>query len=281
MIAYFFTVHKNISQFEKLFESVYDSENYYLIHLDKRSIIDDHIRLNQLKLNFSNVFLLEEQYVNWGRWSLVDVTLNAIDCLLNIGDWTHFINLSGQDFPLRSQSLIKEFLNNHKNNNFMQVFHESDFPAIRLRQQYFNWEDDKGITYTVGERKPFETFFDVPVILYGGSNWTILNRDFCNYLIYDDFSYKLQSYFKHTYIPDESFFQTALMSSPFKNSLINDHKRYIVMNPENNAAHPYIWTIKDIDHILSSNAFFSRKFDVDIDRKVIDVLCEEIQFVTK
>jgi hypothetical protein len=75
-------------------------------------------------------------------------------------------------------------------------------------------------------------------------------------------------------VPDESFFQTVIMNSPYRNSVINNDRRHIEWRrgPE----HPRIWRHEDLNELLSSNAFFARKFNADVDDRIIRALEERI-----
>jgi hypothetical protein len=271
-LAYFFAVHKNIPQFERLLKATYHQDNIYLVHLDLKAGFTDHVQFGNLVRKYSNVYQLESQVVNWGYWSLVDVLLNAIEKLMELGEWTHFINLSGQDFPLRPQKSIMEFLSRHKQNNFMTLKTEFEFPAIRLRQKKYFEEIGFDVLMSESDRHPFEYFFKQSIKLYGGSNWVIFNRSLCEYMFQDQLFVEMISYFRHTHVPDESFFQTYIMQSAFSETVIRDNKRFIVMHPDNDFVHPYIWTKNDFDRITNNQAFFSRKFDIEVDAEILDLL---------
>jgi hypothetical protein len=58
--------------------------------------------------------------------------------------------------------------------------------------------------------------------LYGGSQWWVFNRYFVKYLL--EFCNKnpdFIKFYKHTFVPDEMFFQTIIMNSPFKDTIMN------------------------------------------------------------
>lgn len=104
MIAYFILVHRYPEQFKRLFRSIYNSSNYYLIHIDKKSSSGLYEDISKYLDGFLNVQILESQNVVWGGYSMVDVEIKAIKQLLKMSpSWTSFINLSGQDFPLKSK----------------------------------------------------------------------------------------------------------------------------------------------------------------------------------
>jgi len=53
---------------------------------------------------------------------MVDVELRGIQELLKISaDWDCFVNLSGQDFPLKPQASIQDFLSRNKGKDFILI----------------------------------------------------------------------------------------------------------------------------------------------------------------
>ena len=119
MIAYFILVHRYPNQFKRLFKTIYDPKNHYLVHVDKRAGRDLYKEVLIFLADFPNSQLLRSQNVVWGGYSMVDVELRGIRKLLKISaKWDFFINLSGQDFPLKPQSVIEDFLRQNKGKSF-------------------------------------------------------------------------------------------------------------------------------------------------------------------
>ncbi|MGY0037937.1 hypothetical protein [Pedobacter sp. NJ-S-72] len=69
---------------------------------------------------------------------------------------------------------------------------------------------------------------------------------------------------------DEFVVASILMNSPYQDKVINENHRYI--NWSENEAHPKILTINDYQEIIGSGMLFARKFDLDVDLSVLDVL---------
>ncbi len=88
---------------------------------------------------------------------------------------------------------------------------------------------------------------------------------------------ELKRFYKYSWAPDEMFFQTILMNSSLKSDIINDNKRYIDWEKKN-VPLPAILTEKDFDKILMSDKLFARKFDINIDKKILDLIDKEIQY---
>ena len=57
--------------------------------------------------------------VQWAQFSQVQATLNLLNAAISRGGYSHYFLISGQDFPLKSIGEIVKFLNEHKNENFI------------------------------------------------------------------------------------------------------------------------------------------------------------------
>ena len=98
----------------------------------------------------------------------------------------------------------------------------------------------------------------------------ILSRDFCEYVANSSNVWRAQLFFRNTYVPDESFYQTLLMNSPFRHTLINDNRRFIdwTSGPER----PRILRMSDLFRLTESDALFARKVSAKKDNALIERL---------
>ncbi len=111
-----------------------------------------------------------------------------------------------------------------------------------------------------------EEFFD-RYRLHGGANWFNLHRSLIEYMEKDPFTYELYDVMRSTFIPDESFFQTYIMNSPFKNKACNDYGR-LILRP-GPIPRVKVLDMSDWDTIQASNELFARKFDLNSDPNLI------------
>ena len=270
MIAYFLLLHRYPEQFERMLKAIYDIKNIYLIHVDKNSDKDvkDYIKL--CTRNFQNIHFLESKSALWGGYSLVDAELRAMKTLLNLNkEWDYYINLSGQDFPLKSQSEIATFLSHNSGKEFIKV---ADQALIRPETMHRIRKYVLEFQYRL-----FETFISRRFLKnakpYIGNQWKIVTRSFCDYVINDTAVHRFKKFYANTFIADEAFFQTVLMNSHFKDRLVNSDYRMIDwIDIGDRKLRPKIFTMKDIARLLSSKDLFARKFDATIDYAVMSSL---------
>lgn len=269
-IAYLILVHRFPEQFKRLFKGIYDSNNCYLIHLDKKADKEFYDDIKEFLSGFPNSYILESENVVWGGYSMVQVELNGMKYLLDINvEWDYFINLSGQDFPLKSQNIIREFLTENKGKNFLKCANQLlERPDTMNRVENYFVETETGFTGT-----PYKREFLENVTSYIGGQWMILTRECCDFICNNEEVKKFEDYYRNTLIADESFFQTVLMNSSFDGEIINDDKRAIIWIPDGDIKlRPKTFTTKDIDYLLLENHLFARKFDDNVCPNVIDVM---------
>jgi len=270
MIAYLILVHRYPNQFKRLFRAIYHSANYYLVHVDKRSGVGLQTEIQNFLSGFPNASLLKSENTLWGGYSLIDAELRGIKELLKMGlKWEFFINLSAQDFPLKSQAHIQDFLNRNIGKNFIKVANQSKFRSDTLsRIQNYTIEFGNRIL-----RIPIKRPYLVGVTPYIGNQWMILSRKFCEFVSYNPEVERFKRFYRHTFIPDEGFFQTVIMNTSYKGTIINDDKRTIDWVPIGTIKlRPRNFTFKDAGFLLASQGLFARKFNEAVDGKILSIL---------
>ena len=114
-------------------------------------------------------------------------------------------------------------------------------------------------------------------LLYGGSQWWTLSSDCIEWVVnFIKDNPRLVNYFRYTFIPDELFFHTIIMNSPFKDSVMNENLRYIDFS-RGNPNPPAVLHSEDFDDLPNdSNMLFARKFDIQRDSKILDLIDQKI-----
>ena len=291
MTAYFILVHRYPQQFKRLFKAIYEKKNCYLIHVDKRAGAQLLDEVTEFLSVYTNVYLLESQNVVWGGYSMVDVELNAIKKLLSLNaSWDTYINLSGQDFPIKSMIEIEKFLQRNSTTNFLLVSDQkAERPNTLNRIQNFFTETATGF---VG--KPYRRTYLPNVTPYIGGQWKVLTRACCEFITQSRKVAKFRAYYKNTLIADEGFFQTVLKNTGFTGTVVNDDLRAIIWIPDTSQhtnlqtfsdnetkalvasgkikLRPKTMTMKDKKFLIDSPALFGRKFDETIDSAILTAL---------
>ena len=270
-LAYVIAAHHYPHQLERMLHAVFDERNLYLIHVDRAASRDVHDVAERFAKDRPNVHVLASRRLVWGGPSLVYAQLAAMSEALKSGTWDYFINLSGQDYPLRSQAEIRdELASRGPGKNFLEVLDfETSSASIRPRLRYYHVEFRGRLRRLRIHRAPPRG-----MKVYWGSNFIILGRAFCEFLQTAPLAARCLRYFRFAKSSDEFFFQTAFMNSPFAGTLIPDNRRLIVWD---GGAHPRTLTAADRERVLASDALFARKFDESVDSTLLDELDLRLQ----
>ena len=270
-IAYFIAVHKNPGQVTALFDLIYDLRDVFLFHVDKKAARCVHDAVGSLANGRRNVYCLDTIEVTWGGWSQCRVELAALRYLCREPlRWDYFINLSGQDLPIKPVHQIRTYLKHLNGANFVDVRPVGDLPTRLKRivkRRYWclclEWHGK-------ARRLPIPIApFIYKKINYYGSSWHMLSRPFCSWIVDTAAWEELGRYLRFTRSPDECLVQELIMSSPFKHTLCRDNKRLAIFEEKPN---PKILRMQDLDQIQASGAFFGRKFDMEIDADIVDAI---------
>ena len=271
MIAYLILVHRYPNQFKRLFKAIYHPANHYLIHVDKRSGVELQTEIEKFLSGYPNASMLKSENALWGGFSLVEAELRGIQELLKMGaKWDFFINLSAQDFPLKSQKQIMDFLGQNKGRDFIKVANQGKVrPDTLNRIEYYVTESGDNIIEAPRMKRPFLN----GVTPYIGNQWMILSRRFCEFVTHSPEVERFKEFYRHTFIADEGFFQTVIMNTSYKSTLVNDDKRTIDWVPMGTIKlRPRDFTIRDAAFLMASPDLFARKFDETVDGDILSLL---------
>ncbi len=297
--------HKLPNQVCRLINRLNGENTVFIVHVDKNNWDES---FSKCLSEFNNVFFVTPTPCFWGDISLVKATLNSIKLLLEkeiLFDYA--ILLSGQDYPLKNNKVIKDFFYYSDGNLYMEIFNEKDYTKawqslvfnFRLKNYFVlhngSWyclDDTKTISIKCEDKwDPIvdcKIPFDIAdyvfprkipsenIDLWGGSQWWALTYDAVKYIY--EFVAKNEEYLRfheYTFIPDEIFFQTILMNhKKFRNRVINHKLRFIDWSRD---IKPMIFDDSYTREFESSiiknpNYLFARKFDLPQSYNILNAI---------
>ncbi|WML47821.1 beta-1,6-N-acetylglucosaminyltransferase [Neobacillus sp. PS3-34] len=285
--AYILQIHKNPNQVNKFIKQIISEEVAdVFVHLDRKKY--DQLKIEVLRSR--GVYILQDSIdVKWGDISQVDATLLLIREVLATGkDYDFICFRSGQDMLVKNG--FKEFLLNNKNKIFMNAYYvdrkepHAAFVNVKwplsTRKLYINsFHPNRVIRRLIAclygygwnllpNKNPLPKNFSI----YNGSNWFCIPIDVAKYILefINDNKWYYET-FKNSLVPDEFFFQTIIMNSKYKSEVINNNLMYIKFGESlKSRNNPITLKMEHIDTIQSSNKFFARKFDENVDLPVIE-----------
>src|ERR1700748_2310228 len=246
----------------------------FYIHLDKKVDINTHKALFDMP---NVVFIKDRIDVKWAGYTVVQASFNGLREIKASGKKYEFINLlSGQDYPLKSADYISKFLSAQVGKQLIKHWDfetEWDEAFARIHKYHFTDKAFKGryllqrIINSIVKRKP-----PTDLRFYGTSStfWTLTPE--CAYYVmeYIEARPKFERFLKYTWGSDEFIFQTIIMNSHWKEQVHNNNYRYIDWS--GGGSHPKLFTTDDYEKIIATDNILGRKFNMDIDANVLDLI---------
>lgn len=111
-----------MQNFERLLRAIYAPHNIYCVHVDKKSKPSFRSAVSAIVSCFPNVFMVSQPVdVVYASWSRVQADINCMADLYNsTTKWKYFLNVCGQDFPLKTNWEIVQMLRLLRGANSME-----------------------------------------------------------------------------------------------------------------------------------------------------------------
>ncbi|XP_070603347.1 N-acetyllactosaminide beta-1,6-N-acetylglucosaminyl-transferase [Erythrolamprus reginae] len=207
-LAYIFTLHKEVTTFERLFRAIYAPHNVYCVHVDEKAPARYKREVGRVLECFPNAFLVSKaEPVVYAGISRLQADLNCMkDLLRSTTTWKYVLNLCGQDFPLKTNKEIVRHLKKFQGKNITPGILQPPPITVRTKYVYKEHLDNKG-----SYMKRTEVLKPPPpqnLTIYFGSAYIALTRPFVEFLFNDSRAIDLLQWSKDTYSPDEHFWVT-------------------------------------------------------------------------
>lgn len=293
--AYLVVAHTNWIQLKLLLAQLdYDTNDIYL-HINIRSTDFDETDIRRGIKNAS-LFLLNRREVIWGSFSLSEIVLDFLGVAAK-KNYHYYHFLTGSDLLIKSNKYINNFFEENEGYEFIESILPVRFKwysRYAYKQIFINYSYDNRLKKILALALRNIYFIAQKVAGYDkvkkkfnkklmfGSPWWSITNNFAKYVVTQ--KKWIRDNYCGTFAPDESFIQTVLEDSPFrdrryrvKNGKINDNLRLIHWDYQNYwslknidlRGHPHTWTIHDLERIKDSENLFARKFSLSYDRGIV------------
>lgn len=207
-LAFTLTIHKDFRTFERLFRAIYMPQNVYCVHVDEKATGAFKDAVQQLLSCFPNAFLASRmEPVVYGGISRLQADLNCMkDLVASKVPWKYLINTCGQDFPLKSNREIVQYLKGFKGKNITPGVLPPEHAIGRTKYVHRELLDSKN-SY-VHKTAKLKAPPPHNMTIYFGTAYVALTRKFANFVLQDQLARDLLSWSKDTYSPDEHFWVT-------------------------------------------------------------------------
>ncbi|MEE9454577.1 MAG: DUF5928 domain-containing protein [Paracoccaceae bacterium] len=222
-ICFLLLCHKNPELVVKQVNLLTSVGDFVAVHLDGRVARADFLALKSALADNPNVSFAKRVKCGWGEWSLVQGSLNALRAgYAAFPEASHFYMLSGDCMPIKPVGHMHDFLD-HSGKDYIEHhdFFESDWIKVGFKEQrliyrhWFNERSNKALFYlSAGAQKTLGMARGLPknLQIMIGSQWWCLRRSTITKLFELLKSRPdIPRFFKTTWIPDETFFQTLVL----------------------------------------------------------------------
>lgn len=272
-IAYILLCHKDPEGIIAQAERLTAAGDFMAIHFDARAKPEDYQRIRDaLADNRAVAFARKRLKCGWGEWSLVGATLQAVRAAVEaFPQATHFYMLSGDCMSIKSAEYAHAFLD-RDDVDYVESFdfHASDWIRTGIKEErliyrhYFNERAHKRLFYgsidlqrRLGLRRRVPADLQIQI----GSQWWCLRRqtiemilDFC------DRRPDIVRFFRTTWIPDETFFQTLVRHLVPEGQIRSRTLTFLVFS---DYGMPVSFYNDHYDLLLSQDYLFARKISPD------------------
>ncbi|MEN3974681.1 beta-1,6-N-acetylglucosaminyltransferase [Emcibacter sp. SYSU 3D8] len=302
-LVYLIRAHRAPHQLARLVGALRGEGVRFFIHIDRKV---DEAPFRRALAAPDVRFVANRVVANWGGYSLVRATLAGLREIFADPSGAapdRICLLSGQDYPLISSEGIAAYFRRHADTEFISYARMPTpfWAPIEMRRieryNFYDWiplvwpaNKSRRITRHMTFRLRLFTklvhvllpkpAFPAGYIPYGGSAWWCLTGQTARRLLeLTDANPALARFYERTIHAEEMYFQTLLVNSGADPARIRGEWR-------ENTLGSYLWfeiwkkssprTLleTDLDALLASNRMFARKFDIDVDSRILDLLDE-------
>ncbi|WKL57346.1 beta-1,6-N-acetylglucosaminyltransferase [Asticcacaulis sp. ZE23SCel15] len=190
------------------------------IHVNRSSNIEDFYRIIDKSL-----FLDSQIMVRWSGFSMIEATLLLLKKAYENPDNTHFYLMSGQDFPLKSDRNIRNYIDGRPCGDFIQVLTMPQWhkPLDRLNRWHFRdlplISPHSLVRAQFRQLSPHRNLDNLlhGMVPYAGSAWWLLSRPTVGKMLnFIETNPWYPQAFAFSAFADEMFFQTLFANLDLK-----------------------------------------------------------------
>lgn len=284
--AYLILAHGNYLLLKELLKALDSPDNDIYVHLDIKAGDVDCTPFKEVVRYSKLVFIDNRVNVSWGHVSIVEATLNLLEeAVKNDYDYLHL--LSGVDFPIKSNSYIQKFFQDHNGYEFVgysKDMTEEDvrrrivwYPFLRrdYRRKYRAAGWLNGLSYRI--QKTLRWYTVRPLYTQRiGSAWFSISGKLAIELAAQ--KENIIKRYKYVLLPDEMFLQAFLVENNMMEKVYDDNEEFgnCCRKIDWRRGNPYVWQEKDFEELVNCPGLWARKFS-EADIELVKRIAEHIK----
>lgn len=291
-LAFGIKMHRDPEQAERLLRTIYRPHNIYCIYVDgKTSNIVFRI-MKQIGSCFDNVFVVEKRLnVVYASYAHMHSDLQCMKILSQKSQvkWKYYINLTGQEFPIKTNLEMVEILASLNGANDIESFNTPQFLKWRFEKKYHT--SSINLVETSYIKEPFQYNIEISK----GSAYGAFSRHFVEFLLNDRIANQFIHWLNDTYSPEENVWAT-LNTFPwapggYETEIRHKYGTFLsrAINWEDDKPKCHgkyvrsvcVFGIGDMPWLASKPQLIANKFDYHFDHLVLDCLEDMLRNRTK
>lgn len=276
-MAHIIMAYKDPEQLKRLVKVMSHPDFDFYIHVDAKFDIEPFLFLQDLE----RVYLIKNRVkVAWAGYSFIDGLLQSLGEIFATGrKYDYFNTMSGQDYPIKPIEQFCHFIEERKNNNFftIEAFGSDWWKTAEKRISHYHLTDfefrGRYVFQHIINKISSKRRFPYGYTLYGSNKctwWTITEECVMYFMDFMKNNPAVRRFAKFTWAPDEFLIPTIIMNSPLRETVVSDSYRYFDWSQGGSS--PKILTVDDFEAIAHSNCFLARKFDIQVDTDIMDMI---------
>lgn len=287
--AYLIMAHTQPELLKKLLMLLDDERNDIYLHIDSKAK-DFPMEEAAALVTKAKCIFTERTNVKWGSYSQIHCEMVLLKEAVK-SEHAYYHLLSGMDLPIKSQDEIHSFFEAYEGLEFVDEdlpqINEAALSRVRYSHRFYgkagSVKDVFGALETKGQQllgvDRTKKYSDI--IFQKGRNWFSITHGLAK-LVIEKESW-IREVFGQSVCGDELFLQTVARNSPFAKQICNPNTmpeipdtRYIDWKRGSNN-NPYIFREGDYEELKNAGGLFARKFDLNVDKKIVDKICADLK----
>lgn len=282
--AYLIMAHTQPELLKKLLSMLDDERNDIYLHIDSKAK-DYPLQEVTAVVKKSKCILTERTDVKWGSYSQINCEMVLLKEAVKT-EHVYYHLLSGMDLPIKSLDEIFTFFDKYEGLEFVDEdlpqISEAALSRVKYVHKFYgkagSVKDILGAAASKGQKLMGvdRTRKYADIIFQKGRNWFSITHGLAKLVVEKEAW--VQEVFGQSVCGDELFLQTVARNSEYADKICNQNTmpeipdtRYIdwARGTNNN---PYVFRESDYEELKNSSALFARKFDLNVDEKIVEIL---------
>ncbi|MEQ6249456.1 beta-1,6-N-acetylglucosaminyltransferase [Sulfitobacter sp. HNIBRBA3233] len=259
-------VHTALGRAEQVARHWAASDVPVVIHVDQMVPKKTFEAFQAALSDVRNLMFSKRYRCEWGTWGIVAASQAASEMMLaSFAEVRHVYLASGSCLPLRPVKELVDYLADRPRTDFIESATTADVPWTvggldeeRFTMRFpFSWKRNRFLfDRAVNFQRRFNIRRRIPpgIVPHMGSQWWCLSRQTLSAILQDPERATYDRYFRHVWIPDESYFQTlARLYST------NIESRSLTLSKFDFQGKPHIFYDDHLQLLRRSDCFVARK----------------------